>query len=39
MPRNTCQRGGGQLEEEMHIVNCNNNGQVYERFLNLGTCP
>jgi len=23
----------------MHIVNCNNNGQVYERFLNSGTCP
>lgn len=22
----------------MHIVNCNNNGQVYERFLKSGTC-
>lgn len=39
MQSKTCQNGGGQLEEEMHIVNCNNNGQVYKRFLNSGTCP
>lgn len=39
MQSNTGQHGGGQLEEEMHIVNCNNNGQVYERFLSSGTRP
>lgn len=39
MQSNTCQHGVGQLEEKMHIVNCNNNGQVCERFLNLGACP
>lgn len=37
MQNQTKQHGGGQLEEEITIHN--SNGQVYERFLNWGTCP